>query len=1019
MPSNAKSFRETPLSQSGFIALEPQSSDPKVDRFGLAISGGGIRSATFALGVMQALARLELLSKMDYLSTVSGGGYIGTWLSLWAQRDPAGLAGVEQKLVPPPESKVAPATSGEIVDELTWLRQYSNFLAPVTGVFSADSWLIFTIWVRNTILNLLVLIPLLSVVLLAPWVYLSYLDQSLFGNWSPSLLQVAAMVALMSSVLLYRQLQGFGLIRGVLPAGMVCLYSLLLTKAIRLVDMPIDVSALIPTAGGAALTGILCCYGMWTANRTHQFSFVVRCGLAAFVAASVISSVHWVGIQLHLAHHGSLIVEILGAPLISAACSLLLILMIGVLGPLTHDEDREGLSRVTAWIGILSSAGLVVNLISSYGPAVLGFLYQGGQYFYATGGLWAAISGYGAYRAQSSSSAGNEAKQEAGKVSLVDRLLPLTSYIFVFGLLFLVSFGVHLALGKIGGASNLPSVMGDELLWPGLWGRIEGAVSKDVEAIAKTLLPLQAFLTMLVVFLISSRFLPINEFSMFSFYKNRLVRAYCGASRKNRDAQPDFVPFSNLAANDDLPMALPAGATRPSFTHLINTAANISLEETGLAERRAVSFVFTPYGCGYRTPNGSTQDSFYRQYKPGQPSVTYGTAMTISGAAASPNMGYHTSPVLAFLMTVFNVRLGFWFWNPGKESTFWQKWEARIPAKMRPEMVWLPVGPKWGTFYFISELFALANKSRKYLYLSDGGHFENLAVYELLARRVKYILCIDGEEDPNLKFEGLGALVRKAQADFGIRIRIDTSDIEERTQNGWSRSHCTVGRIQYPDRVDHGYFIYIKLSVTGDESQDILTYRKLNPVFPHQSTADQFFNESQFESYRRLGYHVGNMSFLRQNWTAAKTPHPSVADFFQSMDRTWQPLPRAILESLAQSNERLDSLVKEMASTQDLRKLAGQLSGAPQPSDDIQITDAEYGISVLFCQRLIQFTESTYFELQLNSTLTLPAMQGWKGLFLRWFQSPLLSNVYKVHKDLYSTTFQVFCESHLLKKPQP
>ena len=147
---------------------------------GLAISGGGIRSATFALGVLQALADLKLLSRFDYLSTVSGGGYIGGWLTAWIKRQGDPMA-VEKQLSPsrivearsdPTDRLIrSPLPEKRIVDEepepIHHLRSYSNFLTPRPGLLSVDTWTVLTIYVRNALINLLLLLPVTMLVVLA------------------------------------------------------------------------------------------------------------------------------------------------------------------------------------------------------------------------------------------------------------------------------------------------------------------------------------------------------------------------------------------------------------------------------------------------------------------------------------------------------------------------------------------------------------------------------------------------------------------------------------------------------------------------------------------------------------------------------------------------------------------------------------------------------------------------------------------------------------------------------------
>ncbi|HYO91115.1 MAG TPA: patatin-like phospholipase family protein, partial [Pyrinomonadaceae bacterium] len=129
----------------------------------LCLSGGGIRSGTLALGLIQGLARHGLLGKFDYLSTVSGGGYIGSWLTAWIHRHPEGLAGVTRDLSYGDAKKVDPDPA-----PLQYLRRYSNFITPKVGLLTADTWTFVGIYLRNTLLNLLVFIPMLLSVLMIP-----------------------------------------------------------------------------------------------------------------------------------------------------------------------------------------------------------------------------------------------------------------------------------------------------------------------------------------------------------------------------------------------------------------------------------------------------------------------------------------------------------------------------------------------------------------------------------------------------------------------------------------------------------------------------------------------------------------------------------------------------------------------------------------------------------------------------------------------------------------------------------
>jgi hypothetical protein len=254
-------------------------------------------------------------------------------------------------------------------------------------------------------------------------------------------------------------------------------------------------------------------------------------------------------------------------------------------------------------------------------------------------------------------------------------------------------------------------------------------------------------------------------------------------------------------------------------------------------ERRAAAFAFTPMASGYSFTLPDEKGQLLSHYRPTSQymgNVWMGSAMAISGAAASPNMGYHSSPALTFLMTVFNVRLGHWSPNPANE-THWMKHD-----------------PPFGGTYLLKELFGLTEYTSPFVYLSDGGHFENLGIYELVRRRCACIVAIDAGQDSNSQFDDLGNAIRKCYADFGVVIDIHAEDL----QSGYS----AVGRITYPD-APPATLIYIKPRLTGTEPADLLNFKCTHPGFPHESTADQWFDESQFESYRKLGHHIGKAVF--------------------------------------------------------------------------------------------------------------------------------------------------------------
>jgi hypothetical protein len=336
---------------------------------------------------------------------------------------------------------------------------------------------------------------------------------------------------------------------------------------------------------------------------------------------------------------------------------------------------------------------------------------------------------------------------------------------------------------------------------------------------------------MLLFGIVIGFFINANKFSLHATYRNRLIRAYLAASRTIRRPNlfTGFDPDDNIKLGD-------LSSDKP--IHVLNGALNVVRgEQLAWQERKAESFTMSRLHCG----------SFKLGYRPSPQygeAITLGTAMAISGAAANPNMGYHSSPVLGLLMTLFNVRLGWWLGNPGSPG-----------AK-----TWRRKGPRYSVGPLFSEAIGNTTDHYKYVNLSDGGHFENLGIYEMVLRRCHFIVVSDGGEDPECAYADLGEAVRKIRIDFGIPIEFGRMTIYPRSAIDTLKTpghNCAVGRIRYSvvDGADapDGIIVYIKPACYGDEPRDIYEYFKTNLTFPHERTSDQFFSESQFESYRMLG----------------------------------------------------------------------------------------------------------------------------------------------------------------------
>ncbi|HLH44394.1 MAG TPA: patatin-like phospholipase family protein [Bryobacteraceae bacterium] len=942
--------------------------------FGLAFSGGGIRSATFNLGVLQGLERLGLLKFVDYLSTVSGGGYIGSWY----------LSCLKQNLNP--EQKAA---------ALRHLRRFSRYLAPQAGLFSADAWSIAMVWIRNTLLLQVMLACLFAVLLLAPR-FLEYAFLHIpppFSSLSAAVLFIAP--ATLIAVRLKRvkgvdepgepapsdtqtRLQ-FAIVLPLLAAS--ALYASALWNSQQAPGPLIWIAALL-VAAATCLTAAFSLLAYVRKNPVKIFFSLLLGALCGALFAGLSFALLWLYSRWgDDPGRARWLAGTLGSPAVLIALGLTVVVQIGLMGRAIDDSRREWWSRLGAFIAIYSIAALAIGLTAAYAPIWLDTLFVSGKRWLGgsltLGGVATTLGGLLAAQSK---------KTGAGEKTTGSELLAKTApYVFIAGLLILVSGGLHAALTAYSGCAypnqsrwkELSCSINDMVLWGHFWTS-----------------PWPALLFCLAALGLLAWRIDINEASMNPFYRNRLVRAYMGAARAAQGLRRPNL-FTGFDFADDYPLTdLRYGQNYQGPVPIVNAALNSTGgDNAAMEERRAVSFFFTPYHSGFQQ-SGFLQPGLRSTKEIGskfQSGIRLGSCIATSGAAASPNMGYHTSAPVAFLLTFFNVRLGLWLRNPA------------LPDAPNPQ------SPRWGLWYLLKELFASATARNRYLYLSDGGHFENLGVYELIRRRCRYIVACDAEQDENLVLEGLGGLVRKCRIDFGVEIDIDTSQIRQTDDRGLSRSHCAVGRIRYSNPGQTGYLVYLKASLTGDEDSDILQYKARCPAFPHESTGNQFYGESQFESYRGLGEHVVTRAF--RQWTAAS--RDEIEPLMIALTDAWQP-PSPFNETrFAHHAEQLSRLWREIGAAGDVAALDSQLfpgwsekspNGEPQPS-------SRRGLYI--SQSIIQLMENVYLDLNLETQWEHPDNEGWRVLFTRWAQSPIVQQAYRLSGDTYGSRFRRFCEARL------
>ena len=352
-----------------------------------------------------------------------------------------------------------------------------------------------------------------------------------------------------------------------------------------------------------------------------------------------------------------------------------------------------------------------------------------------------------------------------------------------------------------------------------------------------------------VVLFLVDLVLNVNQTGPHRLYRNGLARSFVQTTETEAD-----VPLASVNPSSLAPY------------HLINTALNIpGSTHLAVRDRRCDFFLFSKHWTG------SPSVGYYKTtaWKAGFRSLDLATAMAISGAAVSSYMGLGSMPTLTALLALLNVRLGYWIRQPGR----WTFGNAPGFSCLLREM--LGVG--------MSEESAWLN-------LSDGGHVENMGVYELLRRRCKYIVCVDGEADPQFAFQGFMTLVRHAQIDFGVRIEPQLDHMRSDPATGINQAHTHLCRIHYPEVAGRaaglGLLLYLKLSVTGNETEVVKRYRRMHPAFPHESTLDQFFDQEQFEAYRELGVHVAEGTFSPALMDHAALP-TTFADWFRRLAKNF------------------------------------------------------------------------------------------------------------------------------------
>lgn len=749
----------------------------KNELVGLACSGGGIRSASFSLGVIQKLISEGEFRKIDYLSTVSGGGYTGSCISAITKEEPGS------------EKLLTDRIDGEEPEALNHIRNYSEYLNS-EGI--ASGLRIPILFVEGVLRSLMTFLP---VVILA--VFLTEVFFEVTGRFStamqwgipilgvtPLLLLLTLRPIVMGRLNWSRRDKWDGKLIGATVLAVVSIIAIPLLVMLRNA-VAMDSESLKDRVAEFVLAHV---------PHVSVFSAVILAlilygviklkGKVVVVIASIAAPLSLFALYIYLCVHAidSPFVhkdELPSANSVSSNCSFTEDLLGDISANAVAKLEGKLCATKNELDGKVSLTGMECTLESVFAQKHLKLCD---------------------YRVESSS-ANEIVFKRKGDTSSVSHFMAS---------LFTTSKNETLTLAK----TNV-FVTDDDML-----------VFEELRLFAGNA-EWWLYLVGVIIQVYNWLFMNVNRFSLHPFYRDRLSRTFLISPKNGRIENVDTLKMSELN-----------GEKSAAPYHIVNTALNLQGSiNRQLRSRKTVPFILSKRHCGSDLTGYCKTTSMEAI----DPHFNLATAMAISAAAASPNMGTVGKKSLSFLLTLLNVRLNYWLPHPARvrdteNGGSFTRWPLSLS-------------------YLMSEALATVNERRPYVNCSDGGHIENLAVYELLRRQCKTIICIDAEADPNFTFFGLITLQRYAEIDLGICLNIDLTGIKP--VDGVSARNYAVGEILYPNG-ERGRIVYLKLSFTGNEAEYLHYYRGQNPAFPHQSTSDQFFDETQFEVYRALGHHVGS-----------------------------------------------------------------------------------------------------------------------------------------------------------------
>ena len=965
------------------LTQEPWVRFTKRDLFGLAFSGGGIRSATFNLGILQALERLGVLRHVNYLSTVSGGGYIGSFWTAWLRRRRTN----PRSFFPSASETDLHSKDERESAEIRHLREFSRFLMPRLGFWHYETW-----GAIVAILGGMIPSMVAALATLAAGLYGWFLLSALVLRWNPwcSMIAFGALTLAfhLSAEWAWRRTGKNGT-----------------TETNFWKNIPVTcVTALVAAVAWFILREL------WFTNLNDN------CWVWPMSYWEIVSHPEFFGDR---SFHLSLLLP-------SAAWGVAALVMLGGRGfaaRVASDKDaitwNGALDRSTArclacgvicaglaflWMGshwlMLRSGSLSLG-----GSATTGTLF-GGIFFWLRDWL-------------------TKPSEETRATNLwekyAEKIKPLLPQAAAIGAMLCMTLTAALLIQRFGN--------GDRLLY-GL------AACLGVMA--------------LTLFCFDPARIGLHD-----FYRSCLARCYLGAAPK-RGSNP--IRATAEQHTDDLTFGELRGDTvAPGPIHLVCCAANnLAGDPLSSLYRGARSVAISPMGLSLGNEYAAV------------PHLRLSSAVTASAAAFNSQMGRVSMDLgfaVAFVMSALNLRLGLWVAHPGNPTSR-IKWMVGLPfffemfGRSKCPSLDEPVvntPPPFDPALGSSNIAANANNVRpvantalnraaanvtqslhaaedavkkkiSYLHLSDGSHFENLGLYELVRRHCRYIIVTDSSADPEVAFDDLANTLRRIREDFGVEIELDVDPLRP-GENGRSAQHAVIGCIHYDGMAgtDKGTVIYFKPTLTGDEPADVLQYQTRNIAFPHEGTGDQFYDEAQWESYRRLGEHAA-ISVLRFEVENTK-PSSFVDNMFLEVGNQWHPNKTQHQQVFLDLAARCDELENELRANAPAALLAELFPEAsartattpppaspntnyklPTPSSDPEpASDSNENIQTLFyLMRVLQIMEDAYTGAELNEYWSHPLNAGWMSYFQRWASTPSFRHWWPVLRSVYSAGVRNF-----------